>query len=53
MAGDLQGALDRVQSVRRRYPQPNAAELIELQVLEARARTWLQTLKDDAKDAPT
>jgi beta-barrel assembly-enhancing protease len=53
MAGDLQGALDRVQSVRRRYPQPTAADLIELQVLEARARVWLQTLKEDAKDAPT
>ncbi len=51
LMGDLQGALDRVQAVRKRYPAPASADLIELQVLDARARVWMQSLKDDLRDA--
>ena len=51
LMGDLQGALDRVQAVRKRYPAPSAADLIELQVLEARARVWMQNVKDDLREA--
>jgi hypothetical protein len=51
LMGDIQGALDRVQAVRKRYPAPSSADLIELQVLDARARVWMQNLKDDLRDA--
>jgi predicted Zn-dependent protease len=49
-AGDLRGAVDRVEAARKRFPQPNAADLIELSVLDARLVRWRQTLKDDARE---
>ena len=50
--GDLQGAIDRIEATRKRYDSPNAADLIELSVLDARANRWRQTLKDDAREDP-
>lgn len=49
-AGDLRGAIDRVEAARKRFAQPGAADLIELSVLDARVVRWRQTLRDDAKD---
>lgn len=49
-SGDLQGAIDRVESARRRYPQAASADLIELSVMDARVRTWRQTVKEDARE---
>lgn len=49
-SGDLQGAIDRVESARRRYPQAAAGDLIELSVMDARVRTWRQTIKEDARE---
>ncbi|RZL11247.1 MAG: hypothetical protein EOP40_03395 [Rubrivivax sp.] len=50
VTGDLQGAVDRVDSARRRYRQPSPADLIELSVMDARVRAWRQTIKDDARE---
>ncbi len=49
-AGDLRGAVDRVEAARRRFAQPNSADLIELSVLDARVVRWRQTMREDAKD---
>jgi predicted Zn-dependent protease len=49
-SGDLQGAIDRVESARRRYPQATAGDLIEMSVMDARVRTWRQTVKEDARE---
>jgi len=48
--GDLQGAIDRVEAARRRVPQPQAADLIELSVMDARVQRWRQTQRDDARE---
>ncbi|HIV70704.1 MAG TPA: M48 family metalloprotease [Candidatus Aquabacterium excrementipullorum] len=48
--GDLQGAIDRVDSARKRFTQPNSAELIELSVLDSRVTRWRQMLRDDSKE---
>lgn len=48
--GDLQGAVERVESVRRRFPQAASGDLIELSVMDARVRLWRQTMRDDAKE---
>ncbi len=47
--GDLSGAIDRIDSARRRYLQPKPADLIELSVMDARVRAWRQTLREDAR----
>jgi hypothetical protein len=49
-SGDLQGAIDRVDSARKRFPQPNASEVIELSVLDARVTRWRQLQRDDSRD---
>jgi predicted Zn-dependent protease len=49
--GDLQGAIDRVESARKRFTQTTSADLIELSVMDARVRHWRQTIKDDARDS--
>jgi predicted Zn-dependent protease len=49
-SGDLQGAIDRVDGVRRRITQPTSAELIELSVLDARVARWRQTMREDSRD---
>jgi predicted Zn-dependent protease len=48
--GDLSGAIDRIDAIRRRYPQPTSADMIELSVMDSRVRTWRQTLRDDARE---
>jgi predicted Zn-dependent protease len=50
MRGDLQGAIDRVESARKRFTSRAPADLIEQSVMDTRLREWRQTLKDDAKD---
>jgi beta-barrel assembly-enhancing protease len=48
--GDLSGAIDRIDAIRRRYPQPSSADMIELSVMDSRVRAWRQTLRDDARE---
>jgi beta-barrel assembly-enhancing protease len=50
LAGDLQGAIERVDGARKRFAQATGADLIELSVLDARQARWKQTLKDDARE---
>ena len=48
--GDLSGAIDRIDAIRKRYPQPTSADMIELSVMDSRVRAWRQTLRDDARE---
>ncbi len=50
VSGDLQGAIDRVESARRRFKEPSSADLIELSVMDARVRLWRQTMREDAQE---
>lgn len=49
-SGDLQGGIDRIDAARKRFAQTNSADLIELTVMDSRARRWRQTQKEDASE---
>ena len=48
--GDLQGAIDRVQGARKRFRQPDAADVIELSVMDARVRSWQKQQSEDLRE---
>ncbi len=48
--GDLPGAIDRIQGARKRFRQPDAADVIELSVMDARMRTWIRQQRADMGD---
>ncbi|HEX5372528.1 MAG TPA: M48 family metalloprotease [Aquabacterium sp.] len=48
--GDLQGGIDRIDAARKRFAQTSSADLIELTVMDSRARRWRQTQRDDASE---
>jgi beta-barrel assembly-enhancing protease len=48
--GDLQGAIDRVTSARKRFAPNASADLIELSVMDARLQTWRKALKEDERE---
>jgi predicted Zn-dependent protease len=48
--GDLPGAIDRVQGAQRRFRQPDAADVIELSVMDARLKAWQRQQRDDMKE---
>ena len=49
-SGDVQGAIDRVQGAQKRFRQPNAADLIELSVLDSRLKTWQRQYREDLRE---
>ena len=48
--GDLPGAIDRIQGARKRFKYPNAADVIELSVMDSRLKTWQKQQRDDLHD---
>jgi len=48
--GDLPGAIDRVQGARKRFRQPDTADVIELSVMDARMRSWQRQLREDLRE---
>jgi predicted Zn-dependent protease len=48
--GDLPGAIDRVQGAQKRFRQPDAADVIELSVMDARLKAWQRQQREDMKD---
>jgi predicted Zn-dependent protease len=48
--GDLPGAIDRIQGAQKRFRQPNAADVIELSVMEARLKIWQRQQREDLRD---
>lgn len=48
--GDLPGAIERVQGARTRFRQPDAAEVIELSVMDARMKAWMRQQRADLQD---
>ncbi len=48
--GDLQGAIDRVESGRKRFTSPAPADVIEQSVMDTRVQAWRKTIKEDEKE---
>jgi len=48
--GDLPGAIDRVQGAQKRFRQPDAADVIELSVMDSRLKAWQRQQREDMKD---
>jgi predicted Zn-dependent protease len=48
--GDLPGAIDRIQGARKRFKYPNAADVIELSVMDARLKSWQKQQREDLRD---
>ncbi|MBI5926003.1 MAG: M48 family metalloprotease [Aquabacterium sp.] len=48
--GDLPGAIDRIQGAQKRFRQPNAADVIELSVMDARLKVWQRQQREDLRD---
>ncbi len=48
--GDLPGAIDRIQGAVRRFRQPDAADVIELSVMDARLKAWQRQQREDMRD---
>ena len=48
--GDLPGAIDRIQGAQKRFRQPNAADVIELSVMDARLKVWQRQQREDMRD---
>lgn len=48
--GDLPGAIDRIQGAQKRFRQPDAADVIELSVMDARLKTWQRQQREDMRD---
>ena len=45
--GDVPGAIDRVVGAQKRFRQPNAADVIELSVMDSRRKFWMRQLRED------
>lgn len=48
--GDLPGAIDRIQGAARRFRQPDAAQVIELSVMDTRMKAWQRQQREDLRD---
>ncbi|MDO9238347.1 MAG: M48 family metalloprotease [Aquabacterium sp.] len=48
--GDLPGAIDRIQGAQKRFRQPNADDVIELSVMDARLKVWQRQQREDLLD---
>jgi predicted Zn-dependent protease len=48
--GDLPGAIDRIQGAQKRFRQPNAADVIELSVMDSRRKAWQRQQREDMRD---
>lgn len=48
--GDLKGAVDRVDAARQRFKTPQASDLIELSVMDARVQAWRKAIKEDERE---
>jgi len=48
--GDLPGAIDRIVGAQKRFRQPNAADVIELSVMDARLKAWQKQQREDMRD---
>ncbi len=48
--GDLPGAIDRLQGAQKRFRQPNAADVIELSVMDSRLKAWQRQQHEDMRD---
>lgn len=48
--GDLQGAIDRVESGRKRFTSRAPADVIEQSVMDTRVQAWRKTIKEDEKE---
>ena len=48
--GDLPGAIDRIQGAQKRFRQPNAADVIELSVMDSRLKIWQRQQREDLRD---
>ena len=48
--GDLPGAIDRIQGAHQRFRRPNAADVIELSVMDARLKVWQRQQREDLRD---
>jgi predicted Zn-dependent protease len=48
--GDLPGAIERLQGAQKRFRNPNAADVIELSVMDARLRAWQKQQREDLRD---
>ena len=48
--GDLPGAIDRIQGAHQRFRRPNAADVIELSVMDARLKVWQRQQREDLRE---
>ena len=48
--GDLPGAIERIQGAHQRFRRPDAADVIELSVMDARLKAWQRQQRDDLRD---
>jgi len=48
--GDLPGAIDRIQGAQKRFRQPNAADVVELSVMDSRLKTWQRQQREDMRE---
>ncbi len=48
--GDLPGAIDRIEGAHQRFRRPDAADVIELSVMDARLKAWQRQQREDLKD---
>ncbi|MDX9843347.1 MAG: M48 family metalloprotease [Aquabacterium sp.] len=48
--GDLPGAIDRIQGAHQRFRRPDAADVIELSVMDARLKVWQRQQREDLRD---
>ncbi len=48
--GDLPGAIDRIQGAQKRFRQPDAADVIELSVMDSRLKAWQRQQRDDMRE---
>ncbi len=48
--GDLPGAIERIQGAQKRFRRPDAADVIELSVMDARLKAWQRQQQEDMRD---
>src|SRR5690606_8470433 len=48
--GDLPGAIDRIQAAQKRFRRPDAADVIELSVMDARLKAWQRQQREDLRE---
>ena len=48
--GDLPGAIERIQGAHQRFRRPDAGDVIELSVMDARLKLWQRQYREDLRD---